>query len=239
MNPTAQFRCATAMIAVAAALGAIGRLEAGPTKHEVAIEALCRESALDRYLSYLIRPGRPAFDERSLRHKEVVTQIRTALSGLGLFEAPSGVRPDMIIEFDYGIGPVRTRYIEVTEPVFESAGGGLQTASRMHGPGGSPQREEENRGRMVGYATVRRPIHVREKFLAVTARANLPTLEARPAPELWRINASIEDKAPELRNHLPVLAAAIMEQAGGTTDGRVTLEFADNSDDVAFIRRGM
>lgn len=241
MNATTQVRCATILLVIT--VGGAGDLRAGAPRHEVRIEAVCRAHAQDdAHYSYLIRPSRPTFDERSLRHKEAVAHLRTALSGRGLFEAPVGVRPDLIIEFDYGLGPVRTVYVETREPIYETMGGervpppagASSSGMAAQRPDGAPQ------AWLVGYTTVRRPVLVRDKYLVVTARTNVAgNAEPRALPPLWRVSARIEDSSGELRRYLPVLAAAIMDQAGATTEGNVAMKMADNSDDVAFIRRGL
>lgn len=221
------------MALLAIALGVGAPLPAGTTRHEVQVEALSHASAQATPLySYVIRSDHAVYDEHSLRHREAVDRLRTALSGLGLFEAPAGVRPDLVIQFDYGLGQPRTVYVETREPVYELRPG--------PGPAGLTTRAPDDRSAIpVGYAMVKHPVVVREKYVTVTARANVaPGGEARPLPELWRVSARIEDVGESLRNYLPVLAAAVMEQAGLTTDGNVALRVADNSASVAFIRRG-
>jgi hypothetical protein len=233
MKPRLQSRSPLVLLAAVLVFGGAGPLPAGSPKHEVRVEALCRDPERTAVLhSYVIRPVHPNPDEHSLRHREAVAHLRTALSGLGLFEAPAGVRPDLVIAFDCGLGAPRTVYVETTEPVYEV----------QDGPGaGLTTRVPENARRawLVGYATVKRPVQVRDKYLTVAARANPPaTAEAAPAADLWRVSVRIEDASDELRGYLPVLAAAVMDQAGFTTEGNVALTVAANSEAVAFIRRG-
>lgn len=235
MTALSQFRLPPAVLILALGTGAAGSLPAGPPKHEIQIEALCRDpQRCSALYSYVIRPTRPTLDERSLRHREALTHLRTALSGLGLFEAPDGVRPDMIIEFDYGLGTLRTVYIETTEPVYEVQGGDSAHSGRM-----TRVPEDARRAWLVGYATVKRPVQVMDKYLLVSARVNSPeSSETRQPADLWRVSVRIEDSSEELRGYLPLLAAAVMDQAGSTTDGNVALTLPANSDAVAFIRRG-
>jgi hypothetical protein len=122
--------------------------------------------------------------------------------------------------------------VETREPVYAVRNG--------VGPSALTTSEPDDRHVLpVGYATVKRPVVVREKYVTVTARANVVAAgDDRPPPELWRVSARIEDVSDSLRGYLPVLAAAVMEQAGLTTDGNVALRVADNSESVAFIRRG-
>lgn len=227
---------AVPVLVLAITLTGAGWLPAEPVRHEVLVESLCREPAQCATLhSYLIRASRPTFDERSLRHREAVAHLRTALSALGLFEAPEGVHPDLVIEFDYGLGNPRTVYVEVLQPVYEVQGdGGSVSRQTTRMPG------DARRAWLVGYTRVKRPVLVRDKYLAVTARANVAAGgEARPTPELWRVSARIEDNSDELRGYLPVLAALVMDRAGETSPGNEKVVVADNSDAVDFIRRGL
>ena len=60
--------------------------------------------------SYHIRTHNPKLDESSLRYKEVADYVRTALSGKGMYEAPTADKADVVIDIDYGMDAPRVKF---------------------------------------------------------------------------------------------------------------------------------
>src|SRR5438876_51253 len=59
--------------------------------------------------SYALKSKDPRLGEENLRYHEAADFIRTALSGKGLYEAPSEERADMIVELEYGMDAPRSK----------------------------------------------------------------------------------------------------------------------------------
>jgi len=176
------------------------------------------------HTSYTIQNKNPSVATDSLRYQEAARRIRTALSSRGLWEAPNPSAADLIVELEYAIEPAHTIYQTVEVPVYLVADRGV---------GQMPGRE------FVGYENEARPVVVREKHLSISCRENEPAVEGRPASDLWRISASIEDERTDLRECLPVLAAVVMDQIGKTSDGATVKRVGQNDPAVAFIKKGI
>lgn len=242
MNATLRIRLVP-MILVAAVLLHGGCASTG---EQVSVESLSRVSPqAESTCSYRLINRNRTLDESSLRYKEAVGHVRTALSGHGMFEAPAGGAPDVIVEIDYGIGQPRMRYTTVTEPVYAVVGGPVIMArpapiasAAAAAPGANPVAEPPQL-QLVGYREIQRPVAVRDKYLSVSARPNREAVEGRPAEELWRVSAAIETDNQDLRRYLPVLASIVMEQIGHTTEGTVVAKVSDRSAATDFIRKGM
>src|SRR5688572_19460030 len=85
------------LVAAAAALFLAGCA----TTHEVKVDSLAKPNA-ENAISYEVRNRNPLVSDDSLRYKEAAGFVKTALSGKGMYEAPPGVKPDMVVDLDYG-----------------------------------------------------------------------------------------------------------------------------------------
>lgn len=208
-----------------------------PPPREIAIDAIHRPAPDGlRPLSYHLRCLNPSLDIRSLRHREAARHVKTALSGHGLFEAPPKVRPDLIVEFDYGVEPSGIRYEKVTVPIYARPSDRAIFRPRSR-PGrilASPADEV-----VVGYREITCPVTTREKYLSLSARLNQEHADQVSAPEFWRVRVRIDDDHDDLRTCLPLLATAAMETIGENTGGTTTLTLAGNEPTVRFIRAGL
>jgi len=214
-----------------------GETSPAPRIREVSIDAMHRPALPGvRPLSYRLRCGNPEIDLRSLRHREAARHVQTALSGHGLYEAPAKVRPDLIIEMDYGIESSGLRYEKVTVPVY------ARSSHRPHlrPRSGSRTSLSPSLGTtVIGYREITCPVATREKYLALSARLNRDHADHGAAPEVWRIRASIDDERSDLRTCLPLLAFVAMEKIGENTGGATTLSLAENEPEISFIRAGL
>lgn len=227
-----------AALALIASLGA-----ACSSTYEVRVHSTARAQATPQELeSYTIRSKNPELVPGSLRYKEAAQHIKTALSGQGMWEAPNAELADLVVEIDYGIEPARVKYDTVQVPIFvpvtEDEGSLERSASERRSPrpaNGSVPRAR----RLVGYQEIAVPVVVREKHLAISGRENREPDEGRPPTEIFRVSASIEDEGNDLRARLPVLASAVMDQLGRTTEGIATARVSERDEAVSFIKRGM
>jgi len=219
MKPIHNLRFAFALSAAA-----VGWFAGGCATYRVKVDSICRSSSpTGNRTSYTLLNKNPAVETDSLRYREAVQRIKTALSSRGLWEAHDAATADMIVEFDYAIEPAHVVYKEAELPVYVPR---CPIVGQMAG------RE------LVGLEKSAIPTIVCEKHLSVSCRAVDLGTEGRPPPELWWVSASIEDQRSNLRECLPVLAAAVMEQIGKTTNGLITTQVRQDDPAIAFINKG-
>lgn len=196
--------------------------------------------------SYHIRTTNPKLDESSLRYKEVADYVRTALSGKGMYEAPSPDRADVVIDIDYGMDAPRIKFETVSNPVMAIVPGAVrQEMVPVRNQAGAivgyraimvrePARQE-----FVGMQETVQPVVVYEKYLKVSARTNQEADEGRPPPEVWSVNVSAEDNSQELRKYMPILASATADYIGTNTKESKPIKINEEDEVVDFIKRGM
>lgn len=196
--------------------------------------------------SYHIRNASPRLDEGSLRYQEVAGYVRTALSGRGMYEAPSAEKADVIIDIQYGMDAPRIKYLTLSHPVTVEVDGIVREELE-------PIRD--NFGNVIGYRTITikeadrreylgmqetlKPVIIYEKYLKLSARANRAATEGRAPPEVWSVNVSAEDESQELRRYLPALAAVTADHVGRNTREEKTVRIGDDNDGVRFVQQGM
>lgn len=166
----------------------------------------------------------------ALREREIAGHLRTALSAQGLFEAPEAVRPDIVVELTYGLGPPR-----VQRKVYQEIVNGrpMPAGQRVGPPPEGVARE------MMGYVALAETTITREKHLSICARTNRADEDEGPAEDLWRVHVTIESESEDLRGHLPVLASVAMDHIGRSTEGALSVTLRSDSEAIRFVRKGM
>jgi hypothetical protein len=215
------------------------------TRYEVKVDAIARtRGGTGDYSSYQIRTPNPQLATARPDFRETAQYVKTALSGHGLYEAPVGTEPDLIIEIDYGMDAPRAKQETIMIPIYGDQGG-------INQPRHLPLQDEiEDRHvrragaaqpgsrEVIGYQEETRTVTVREKYLLVSGLENQSAGEGRPPNEVFNIRVTAENASSDLRAHVPVLAGAMMEKLGQTTDGIVTARVPADHQSVAFIKRG-
>ncbi|HYC71198.1 MAG TPA: hypothetical protein VEB66_08335 [Opitutaceae bacterium] len=188
-----------------------------PSSRLVKVDAVARSAAAASAVSYVIRakPGQ----EDSLRYREVARLVRAALGGRGLYEAPGNIPPDLVIEIDFGMVPTGLKQETVVMPVY------AQSASEI------PE--------IIGYRAVVYPVAHHDKYLTIVAHIRDENGDERRLAVAWRVQASIQDEAEDLRACLPILAAAVMEQIAQDTQGTEEITLGPGDPLVAFVRKAM
>lgn len=201
----------------------------------------------DRALaSYKVRVKNSPTPQDDLRIQEAEKHLKTALSGKGLYEAPKEELADMIVELDYGISPPRARQEQRTEPIYQTVPGRVYTQTVQVGTDarGNPIYQRvtyqdppttEYIGDRVYYVTV----ITYDKHLSVTAYDNKPGRESQPPQTVWRVNVSSDDESKDLREYIPVLAAASIDYIGTDTSESKTVKITAKDDAVTFVKKGL
>lgn len=195
--------------------------------------------------SYRVKSKNPAHGEENLRYLEAADYVKTALSGKGLYEAPSDEAADMIVELDYGIDAPRTKIERVSVPRYGQVGGGVryEQVPVSDGRGNVSYRTvavyQPPRTELLGYDEMPQRVTVYEKYLRVTARENKPAVEGRPPAQIWSVSTSTEDESKDIRKYLPIMASATAENIGKESGPQKVVKVRDDSQAVDFIRKGM
>lgn len=194
--------------------------------------------------SYRIVTRNRENDESSLRYKEAEEQIRTALSGIGLYEAPNPEEADMVVEIDYGVGPPKEIMKEYEEPIYITVPGRMETQIRVvKGPNGQPvaisvpvYRPPETV--YAGSQTRYRPSTVYDKYLTISGLGLDREQGDERRDPLWTVNVTNQNESDDLREHIPVMVAAALDYIGTNTEQEQKVKIRENDQDVAFIKAG-
>jgi hypothetical protein len=222
---------------------AVAGCSTSPT-YKVKVDAITKPAPANAQ-SFKLKSKDPRLGDESLRYREAAEFVRTALSGKGLYEAPSEDRADMIVELDYGMEAPRSKVERVSTPVYAQVGGGVRydsvpvTDSRGNTSYRTVAVYEPPRSELIGYDDMPRQITIYEKYLKITARENKPATEGRPPAELWSIHASAEDESKDLRKYLPIMASATVDYIGQDSSNQKVVKVRADGPGVEFIRRGM
>lgn len=212
--------------------------------YRVKVDAITKPVPADAQ-SFKLKSKDPRLGEENLRYREAAGFVRTALSGKGLYEAPSEDKADMIVELDYGMDAPRAKMERVSVPVYAQVGGGVRydsvpvTDSRGNTSYRTVAVYEPPRSELIGYDDVPRMVNIYEKYLKITARENKAASEGRPPAELWSIHASAEDESKDLRKYLPIMASATVDYIGQDSSSQKVVKVRADGPGVDFIRKGM
>jgi hypothetical protein len=215
------------------------------TGTEVKVDSLAKPDAAPA-VSYEIKNKNPLVADDSLRYKEAAGFVKTALSGKGLYEAPPGVKPDMVVDLDYGIGPPISKRETVSEPVYITVPGQVRTERVQVGTDSQGRPiyqtitvQDPPTTEFAGFREYQVTVTVYEKFLKLSARENKEASEGRPQNEIWTVDVISEGESRDVRKTLPILAAASIDYIGTDTHGQKTIRIKDSDKDVAFVKKGM
>lgn len=211
----------------------------------VKVDSLAKPNA-ENAISYEIRNRNPMVADDSLRYKEAAGFVKTALSGKGMYEAPEGVKPDIVVDLDYGMNPPISKRETVSEPVYITIPGQVRTERVQVGTDAQGRPiyqtitvQDPPTTEFAGFREYQITVTVYEKYLRMTARENAPAVEGRPPTEIWTVDVTSEGESRDLRKKLPVLVAASIDYIGKDTQGQKTIRIKDTDADVAFVKKGM
>lgn len=215
------------------------------SSYEVKVDSIAKPKAEDA-ISYKINNRNVQAAEDSLRHKEAVGFVRTALSGKGMYETTDVARADVVVDLDYGVGPPQMRRETISEPIYITVPGQIRTETVQVGTdkNGNPvfrtvSVQDPPRTEFAGYQDRVITTVVYEKYLRMSARDTKPTQEGKPQSEIWTVDITSEGESRDLRKTLPVLAAASIDYVGKDSHGQKVIRLKDTDKDVAFVKKGM
>ena len=184
-------------------------------------------------------------DRDVAQFEAVSSYIKTILSSMGYFEAPTKRSADLIIDIAYGTDQPHIEFELRQAPPPSANTAAMRDPTRRRprrtyttprgitiGPGGQYREVLPNEDRII-------PKTVYRKFLKVTASVNQPLDSTSPRIEAWSVTTVNQDENPELEEYLPLLAAASISYIGQKTDSREKVVLRDKSEDVRFIKKGM
>jgi len=190
------------------------------TVHEVTVDAISSAQKHVTGQAYRLEILDPSGGVDVELQAEALTTIKEALAARGLYEAPPGGNPDMIINYEYGVGHGHIKII--TE----------RNTDLLLGP-------------FVAPATNSKAVVVYEKYIELTAREAVrvpdparPGAPARPGEELWNIRATIVDTKKELGPFLPALASSCIDYLGENTGKELHLKVEQDAAREILRHRG-
>ncbi len=196
--------------------------------------------------SYKVRSHNANIPEDNLRYNEVSEYVKTALSGRGMYEAPSVAHADLIIEIDYGMDTPRMKYETITTPIIVMQEGLAQREAVPVGSNADGSMKYKTIRvpgpqirKIIGWKEETEPIIVYEKYLKISARENRESVEGRSPPEVWSVNVSAVDTSNELRKYMPILASATADYIGTNTKQEKAVAVSEGDETVKFIKKGM
>lgn len=230
----------------AVAVAGLGLLLAGcVSSTEVKVDSLAKPNA-ENAVSYELKNKNPLVADDSLRYQEAAGYVKTALSGKGMYEAPPGVKPDIVVDLDYGVGPPVSKRETISEPVYITIPGQIRTERVQVGTDSQGRPiyqtitvQDPPTTEFAGFREYQITVTVYEKYLKLSARENTPPVEGRPQNEVWTIDVTSEGESRDIRKKLPVLVAASIDYIGKDSQGQKTIRIKDTDSDVAFVKKGM
>ncbi len=218
------------------------------TSYEVKVDAISQPAKVKEAVSYKIKTKTTAgtgVQDDGLREQEAANYIKTALSGKGMYEAPTIEAADMVVELDYGVEPPRVKFDQTSMPLYAQVGGGVRyeqvqvTDQRGNTANRTVAVYDPPRTELVGYQDVVTPVTVYEKYLNITARENKQAEEGKPPAEIWSVRLSNEDASKDLRKYLPILATASIDYIGKDSTTQKTVNIKESDPGITFIKKGM
>lgn len=226
------------------ALGVLLLAGCETTSYDVKVDAIAHEEKASGE-SYRIVTKNGQDPNTDLRTKEAVEYVKTALSGRGMYEAPTPESADMVVEVDFDVEPPRVEFETRTVPQMVHIPGGVSSrVVPIRDKDGNVQWRpvmvrEMPRQELVGYEEKVIPITVYEKYMRVSARENVSSGDDTPPEELWSVYVSNENEDDDLRKALPVLASVVVDYIGETTEEDAEVKVDSRTAEVEFIKRGM
>ncbi len=167
--------------------------------------------------------------------RQFVSDVRTALSGRGLFEAPEGVAPELEIRVELVQGAAVHRTLTHEVPIYVS------------GPSAGLESQKDGRSRTggvalpkkVGEQTVTQVVTVYPKALRLTARSTSQLAGGGDSAPLWTVLVTNEDESNDLAHHSRLMVAAAMDLIGRDTGAPQEVVLSGRDGRVAFIEQGI
>ncbi len=237
------FSCRTVALfaAVAGAFFAFGCARS----YQVKVDAIHNPAVVGGH-AYKIVPRQQGLEERDPDYAQVVAMLKNALGGRGMYQSPNPDEAEVVVEIDYGVGPLRTEI--QTERGLTS----MSTASAVAHAQMDPRR---GRGRLnpnsviLPDGRVAEPIieedtvrarQVYDKHLSVSAREIAVDANgvSRSGRELWRVEVEVEQSKDDMAEALPILVGAAADYIDANTGSQQMIRVSENSESVIFVKGG-
>jgi hypothetical protein len=218
------------------ALAAVGFLATGcATHYKFGVEAIKQSDALVPHQSFRLVDARPDSRPGDPRFDHVARDVQTALSGKGLYPAPEGTTPQLIIEVDFGVSaPVVTEHIR-REPVYL-----VMNSSSLGGQRpGSGHMETGTQPRYVGDREVPYLTTTCHKYLRITAREPLSSATNATPRQAWSVMVTNDDPSDNLAEYARLMVAAALDSIGSDTERVRQVVLTKRDDRVTFVEKGL
>jgi hypothetical protein len=202
----------------------------------VTVDSLAKPGATT--ISYELRNANTDLESDTVLYKKGADYVRKALAGQGMFEAPRGVTPDVVISVEFGVGPPQNRSVVKAEPIFRNIPDRIPIG--VDGYGNTVYTSGGVAGvEVTGYRDRVITTVVYEKYLRLVAREASPAAGGASSPAIWIVDAKNESESHDLRKYLPLLVAASIDYIGKDSHGPVKIRIKDQDVDVTFVKSGV
>lgn len=169
------------------------------------------------------------------RFAAVARDIQTALSSKGLYAAPPGTTPELVIEVDFGMSaPIvteRTRSEPVYVPMPATSSGGLRVGGGPEGAGGQL--------RYLGSVELPYTVTTYKKFLRLSAREHDAHAEFAQPRQIWSVTVTNQDRSDHLPEYTRLMVAAAMDHIGKNHDEEQRVVMTRRDRRVTFVKEGL
>ena len=218
---------------------------AGCASYSFKVDAVKGMESASGGQSYRVVNDNPDLPDDAPAVLKATDYVRTALSSKGLYEAPGGIPPEMIVEVDFGIEAPRVEERTYSVPVYRTVKlpDRIITYSETDSDGKTRIVKERIPGEteeiVVGWQDCVRTEVVSPKYLRITARESPEQAGEHPPRELWSIYVTNEDGSDNLDEYLPLLVSAAMDSIDQNSSSAKTVVLSESDDRVTFVKRGM
>lgn len=205
------------------------------SQYRFAVDAVRQSPASLPRQSYRLVDARPASEPGDPAFQQLAADVHTALSSKGLYEAPAGLTPDIVVEVDYGMSAPIHRQCSRTETVMAVMTPGWSSGLNRGFVPGTPGGPQQYLGtREVPYVET-----TYLKFLRLTARELAPDTGGALGRQVWSLHVTNDDESKDLPHYAHLMVAAAMDyiDQDHAEVRRVVLTRKDRR--VTFVERGL
>lgn len=198
------------------------------------VEATKQATPPQPHRSYRLVDARPDARPGDLRFARVAQDVETALSSRGMYAAPEGTTPALIIAVDFGISDPVTTVGTRIEPFYMELPASALGATLYRDAGGGRSVQPH----YLGEREVPFVIKTYRKFLRLTARTNGSETDEDTARQAWSVLVTNEDKSDDLRAYARLMVAAAMDHIGDNLPGQRHIVMTRRDGRVTFVAQG-
>lgn len=236
----------SSLLNVALCLAGLLLLAGCGSTYRFKVDAVKNPDIAEQKTSYQLVSGSPEMDGEDLRFKEAAGYVKTALSSKGMYEAPAGTEPDMVVEVDFGMEEPRTEMRTISVPIYITVRSPPRIVKvQVRDPKTGQMRwvemlvEDPPQQQLAGFEERVITVTVYEKYIRITAREAPGSEGDRPPREIWSVYVKNEDESDDLREYVPLMVSAAMDSVNENSSSAKEVVLNESDERVTFVKKGM